>query len=85
MELDSGVVASDKRLLWDGQTIAEERDSAGTNVTKRYFSQGVQLAQSPIPNLQSPLSLYYTRDHLGSIRELTDSTGTIQARYDYDP
>lgn len=28
---------------------------------------------------------YYTRDHLGSVREMTDSSGTIQARYDYDP
>ena len=28
---------------------------------------------------------YYTRDHLGSVREMTDGSGTIQARYDYDP
>ena len=28
---------------------------------------------------------YYTRDQLGSIRELVDSSGTIRARYDYDP
>ncbi len=28
---------------------------------------------------------FYTRDHLGSIRELTDSSGVIQARYSYDP
>jgi RHS repeat-associated protein len=28
---------------------------------------------------------FYTRDHLGSVRELTTSTGTIAARYDYDP
>ena len=27
---------------------------------------------------------YYTRDHLGSVREMTDGSGTIQARYDYD-
>jgi RHS repeat-associated protein len=30
-------------------------------------------------------SYYYTRDHLGSIRELTNSSGAVQARYDYDP
>nr|WP_320133190.1 RHS repeat-associated core domain-containing protein [uncultured Holophaga sp.] len=29
--------------------------------------------------------LFYTRDHLGSIRELTDNTQTVRARYDYDP
>ena len=28
---------------------------------------------------------YYIRDHLGSVREMTDTTGAIQARYDYDP
>ena len=28
---------------------------------------------------------YYTFDHLGSVREMTDGSGAIQARYDYDP
>ena len=28
---------------------------------------------------------YYTRDHLGSIREVTDAIGVLQAQYDYDP
>jgi RHS repeat-associated protein len=31
------------------------------------------------------VSYYYTFDHLRSVRELTNSSGTIQARYDYDP
>lgn len=31
------------------------------------------------------MAYYYTRDHLGSVREMTDSSGNIQARYDYDP
>ena len=29
--------------------------------------------------------LLYTRDHLGSIRELVDMSQTVRARYDYDP
>jgi RHS repeat-associated protein len=29
-------------------------------------------------------SYFYTKDHLGSVRELTDSTGTVRARYDYE-
>ena len=70
-------VNSSKSLLWAGQQIVEERDSTGANVTKRFFPQGEQIAGVPY---------YFTRDHLGSIRELTDSTGTnIVARYDYDP
>ncbi len=28
---------------------------------------------------------YYMRDHLGSVREMLDSSGTIVARYSYDP
>lgn len=28
---------------------------------------------------------FYTTDHLGSVREMTDSTGTVRARYSYDP
>ena len=45
-------------------------------MTRRFYPQGEQI---------SGTSYYYTRDHLGSIRELTDSTGAIRARYDYDP
>jgi RHS repeat-associated protein len=33
----------------------------------------------------SGTNYYFTRDHLGSIREMVDSSGTIQARYSYDP
>jgi RHS repeat-associated protein len=28
---------------------------------------------------------YFTTDHLGSIREMTDSSGAVRARYEYDP
>ncbi|SRR5260221_482477 len=28
---------------------------------------------------------YYTRDHLGSVREMCDSTGSIVSRLSYDP
>ncbi len=82
VEKENGTVASDKRLVWDGMQIAEERDSAGTTVTKRYYPQGVSVFN---PSSSVYNSFYYARDHLGSIREVTDSTGTKQARYDYDP
>jgi len=71
----SGTVTSAKQFVWSGSRIAEERNVSNT-VTKRYFAQGEQISGS---------SYYYTRDHLGSIREMTDSSGAIQARYDYDP
>ncbi|MFN5869193.1 MAG: RHS repeat domain-containing protein, partial [Akkermansiaceae bacterium] len=72
---------SDKRYLWaGGNQPTEERDSSGTTVLKRYFQQGEQ-----IPAAAAPLDkLFYTKDHLGNIRELTDSNGALQTRYDYD-
>jgi RHS repeat-associated protein len=52
-------------------------------VVKRFYPQGVE-----VPGASSPANkLFYTRDHLGSIRELTDnaSTPAVRARYAYDP
>ena len=64
-----------KQFIWIGNRIAEERD-ANNNVVRRFFPQGEQI---------NGANYYYTRDHLGSIRELVDSTNAIRARYDYDP
>jgi RHS repeat-associated protein len=75
VESSSGTVVSTKQHLWIGNSIAEERDASNT-VQKRFYAQGVQIAGS---------AYFYTRDHLGSVRELVDGSGTIQARYDYDP
>jgi RHS repeat-associated protein len=63
-----------RHWIWDGMRLCEERD-ASNNVTKRFFDEGEQIAGT---------AYYATRDHLGSVRELSDSTGTLRARYDYD-
>lgn len=76
VEKVSGSTTSDRRFLWCGMEICEERDSSGGTVIKRFFSQGV---------VDNGTALYYATDHLGSVRELTDGTGAIRARYDYDP
>jgi RHS repeat-associated protein len=66
-----------KRWLWaGGYQPAEERDPAN-NVTKRFFSGlGEQIGG---------VNYFHTSDHLGSVREMTDSSGAVRARYDYDP
>ena len=64
-----------KQWIWCGTQLCEERDANG-NVTNRFYAQGEQLAGVPY---------FYTRDHLGSIREMTDSNENVQAEYDYDP
>ena len=74
----SHALISTKNYLWVGTKMAEERDASNT-VTKRFFPQG---EQQIVSGTASPY--YYTRDHLGSVREMTDGSGTIQARYDYD-
>ncbi|MGO9204457.1 MAG: RHS repeat-associated core domain-containing protein [Limisphaerales bacterium] len=78
-QLTNGTQASLRRFLWSGNQLCEERDASGA-VTKRYFGQGVQIVSGA-----SAGSYFYTRDHLGSIRELTDTAGSIRARYSYDP
>lgn len=62
-----------KRWVWEGLSIAEERD-AGNTVTKRFYGLGFQSGSD---------EFYYTKDHLGSIREVVDGTGAVRARYDY--
>lgn len=75
VEKNNGTTTGTKRFVWSGGQLCEERDASDT-VTKRFYSEGEQI---------SGTSYFYTFDHLGSVREMTDSSGTIHARYDYDP
>jgi RHS repeat-associated protein len=74
-----GSEVSFRRFVWCDDMPCEERDVSGA-VTKRFFHQGMKQESGPNAG-----SYFYTRDHLGSIRELTDSAGNIRARYTYDP
>jgi hypothetical protein len=77
-KLVNGSEVSHRRFVWCGNEICEERDAAGA-VTKRFFPQGMKVETGPVTG-----ALFYTRDHLGSVRELTDSVAAIQVRHDYD-
>ena len=70
----NGTITSTKQYVF-----GEERDASNT-VLKRFFAQGEQRIVSGVTT-----NYFYTKDHLGSIREMIDSSGTIQARYSYDP
>jgi len=63
-----------------GNTLAEKRDATGGTVKVRYLGQGEQRIGGTDAGLY-----YYTRDHLGSVRELVDASGNVRARYDYGP
>ena len=79
VEKDSGAVVGDKHLIWCGASICEERDVAN-GLTKRFFTSGEVWSQNGADTLY-----FYTRDRLGSIREMTDASGAVVAGYDYDP
>jgi len=78
-KLVNGSEVSFRRFVWCGGQICEERDAAGA-VTKRFFPQGMKLL-----NGSNAGDYFFTRDHLGSVRELTDASGNLRARYSYHP
>jgi RHS repeat-associated protein len=69
------VQQSAQQYVWCGTELCEERSSSGATVDRRYFPEGEQLVGG----------YAYTRDHLGSIREMVGAFGVIRARYEYDP
>ena len=72
----NGVAYSTNRFIWVGLVPREVRDGTGNVVLKRFFGQGEQICGT---------NYFFTRDHLGSIREVVDGSGVIQSRYCYDP
>ncbi len=68
--------AVSRRWVWVGTEIVEERDASGNTVNKRYYPQGF---------VEGNDKIYYTRDHLGSVRELVDHNGNMRSQFDYDP
>ena len=82
VERDNGSISSERRYLWCGTELCEERDASGAVILKRYFDQGMRVeAGASVP----PGNYFYTRDHLLSVREMTDLNGAVRAQYDYSP
>lgn len=78
-QLVNGGEVSNRRFVWCDNEMCEERTPAGS-VSKRFFPQGVKVETGTAVG-----DYFYARDHLGSIRELTDSGGNVRARFSYDP
>jgi len=74
VEKESGVTVRDARLFWAGTAIIEERLSTGQ--VNRFFGDSEQ---------HNGTARYVTRDHLGSVREVSDTSGAVVARNDFDP
>jgi RHS repeat-associated protein len=72
----SGVVTNDTTFLWAGVEICESRDSTGSTTLRKLFPQGEVAGNN---------KYFYTKDHLGSVREVVDSAGNVVSQYAYDP
>ena len=68
-------VQSTQKFVWCGMERCEYRD-ANDALTLYIYPQGQYKGTTPY---------YFTRDHLGSIREMLKSDGTVGGRCDYDP
>src|SRR5579883_896668 len=75
VEVSGGTTISTKQFLWNGFGRCEERNGGGT-ITKQFFIRGETI---------NGTSYFYSKDHLGSVCEMTDSIGNIQAQYAFDP
>ncbi|MES2995807.1 MAG: RHS repeat-associated core domain-containing protein [Verrucomicrobiota bacterium] len=75
-EIIDGTVA--RKFLWSGAALLLEKSPAGA-VTKKFYGDGEQRIGGADAG-----NYYYTRDHLGSIREVLKSDQSLAARYDYD-
>jgi RHS repeat-associated protein len=76
VEKDNGVVQNDTRLFWCQAAICEERAADGMTVLRRRYAQGEQVAGA---------ATFFALDHLGSVRDVTDGSATVLARYTFEP
>ena len=74
-EYVSSSLNSTKQLVWNGNRRREARNAAGT-IRAQYFDLGETI---------SGTSYFYTSDHLGSTREMTNTSAVIQAQYAFNP
>jgi len=75
VEKTSVTINATRKFVWHGQEKLEFRDATDA-VTQRNYKQGQYVGTT---------AYSYTRDRLGSIREMFTGGGTVVARYDYDP
>jgi RHS repeat-associated protein len=74
-ELENSVETKNESFVWCGARICQKR--SGSTVVRNYFEQGFE---------EGTTDYFYTRDHLGSVREVLGSDGTtIASRVSYDP
>lgn len=74
-EYSSGSLTSTKQFVICSQTACEERDASGIS-TRSFFGRGEVVSGS---------DYFFESDYLGSVRQLTNSSGILEADYSFDP
>ena len=69
------------RFLYDGEQLIAETDSSGALTAKYVFGAGLD---EPLRLERAGTFTYYHADGLGSIVALTDGSGAVLERYQYD-
>lgn len=75
-----GAQDSERRFVWTGGNQPSQERTAGNEVVKNFFAEGEHWKYGA-----SFRKDFYTRDHLGSVREFVREDGFIGARFDYSP
>jgi len=76
VETVSGVITSTNQFMWCDNQMCESRNAIGL-VAAQFFNLG--------ETISGTIYLYTKDQPLGSVREMTDSLGNVQAEYSYDP
>ncbi len=79
-EFINGVQQSSVAYLYGATGVLQERSANGATVRKTYTGEGEMDYTTATPTPR-----FYTRDQLGSVREVLDSNGALLAKYDYTP
>jgi RHS repeat-associated protein len=75
IENHGSTILNAKTFVWCWTHLCQQRDITGHTAINQFFAQGEQI---------NGINYFYTFDHLGSVREMTDSAGVVHANYDYD-
>jgi RHS repeat-associated protein len=79
-EFINGIQQSSVAYLYGATGVLQERSADGSTVRKTFTGEGEMDYTTATPTPR-----FYTRDHLGSVREVVDGIGALLARYDYTP
>jgi len=69
------------RYVYSGWQVIEERDGTGTLQAAYTWANGID---HPVSMVKDGNTYYYQQDVLGNVTALTDSSGNIVERYEYD-